>query len=308
MFAELGAPPAYLLSETEIPPSPLAKGELPGTFQWLSLDSPKNYKKNPHPTIGPADVSYTLNSRGYRCPEFDDLKKRPDDVVTVACIGSSGLFGTGLPEEKSIPYLLQGMLQEHLGREVLSINLAVGGTGPEYVTRMLFSVIPVLRPDIVILTTHAFNRREFIGETGSIYTTQSYPHWHHRFIDPERYQMHVVCKRISNPYNHTILFLTNALVWESVCDRSDKMWLFMTEGFSEQLEPVNKWLKDPRKMVEPGFFPLIRKYRDEPSTGLARDMLHPGTLTTKAITDTLFERLLEVYEARLDELKRGNKS
>jgi hypothetical protein len=308
MFADLGAPPAYLLSEEEIPPSPLAKGELPGSFQWHSIDSAKNFKKNPHPTIGPDDVTYDLNRHGYRCPEFEDLKSRTENAVTVACIGSSGLFGTGLPEDKSLPYLIQDSLREYLDRDVVSVNLGIGGTGPDYVTRMLFSVIPVLDPDILILTTHAFNRREFFGESGKVYTTQSYPHWHQRFIDPERYQMHQVCKRISNPYNHVMFFLTNALVWESLCDSSDKMWLFMTEGFSDQLEPVNRWMKDARKMVGPGFFPLIREYRDEPSTGLARDMLHPGTLTTRAIADILFGRLIEVYGDRLDQLKRSNSS
>ena len=308
MFAEFGAPPAYLLSETEIPPSPLAKDDLPSSSNWYSLDSEKNFNKNPHPTIGPDDVVYNFNSHGYRCPEFASLKEADADTVTVACIGSSGLFGTGLPEENSLPVLLQNSLRDLLQRDVTAINLGVGGTGPDYVTRMLFSVIPVLDPDILVLTTHAFNRREFFGETGRVYTTQSYPHWHQRFIDPERFQMHTVCKRISNPYNHAMFFLTNALVWESVCDRAGKIWLFMTEGFSDQLAPVNKWLADSRRMVEPGFFPLIREYRSDPATGLARDMLHPGIQTTQAIADIFMQRLTEVYGDRLDELKRGGNS
>ena len=156
-----------------------------------------------------------------------------------------------------------------------------------------------------LLTTHPFNRREFIGETGQIYTTQSYPHWHHRFTDPERYQMHAACRQISNPYNHVMQFLTNAKVWESLCDAANVMWLFTTEGFSEHIESVYPFMRDPRKMVGPGMFPLVKKYRVNPETGLARDMLHGGILPTKELAEILFDRLRELYADRLERLKHS---
>jgi hypothetical protein len=304
MLAELNKSPAYLLSETEIPPNPNAADDISGVHRWHSLDSEKAYRKNPHPTIGPDDVMYRLNRHGYRCPELDTVLQTKGASVTVACIGASGLFGTGLPEPMILTTRLQQLLEEYLGRSVTCLNFGVGGTGADYVSRMLFSVIPVLQPDIVILTTHPFNRREFIGETGQIYTTQSYPHWHQRFTDPERYQMHVACRTISNPHNHVMHFLSNAIVWQSLCDKSDVMWLFASEGYTEHVESVNHWMDEPRKMVGPGMFPLTKKYRSDPETGLARDMLHPGVLPTKELAEILFARLQELYADRLDGLKQ----
>jgi hypothetical protein len=181
----------------------------------------------------------------------------------------------------------------------------VGGTGPDFVTRMLFSVLPVLKPHIVLLTTHPFNRREFIGERGRIFSSQTYGHWQHLFIDPERRQMQRACKLISNPYNHVTQFITNAKVWESLCDDAGAMWLFTTEGFAEQISSIDGLMREPRKMVGPGMFTLIRKYRHEPATGLARDMLHPGIVPTEELADSLLARYLELYSDRFEVLKHS---
>lgn len=298
MFAELGKAPAFLLSRTEIPPSPdTPHGE---THKWMSLDSEANYRKKPHPTFGPDDVEYRFNRQGYRCPEFD---QRAEGDVTFACVGASGLFGTGLPEPLTLPFLLRDKFQALLGRRVVSWNMGVGGTGLDFVTRMLFSVLPVLKPDIVLLTTHPFNRRELIGETGRIFSSQTYSHWQHIFTDPERRQMQRVCERVSNPYNHVMQFITSAKVWESLCDDAGAMWLFTTEGFAEQISPADGFMREPRKMVGPGMFTLVRKYRHEPATGLARDMLHPGILPTQELADILFARYTELYSDRLEKLK-----
>ncbi len=299
MFAELGKAPTFLLSSAEIPPSP--DGPRASTHHWVSLDSEQNYRKKPHPRFGPNDIEYRFNRQGYRCAEFD---QRADGDISFACIGASGLFGVGLPESITLPALLRDKFQTLLGRRVVSWNLGVGGTGPDFVTRMLFSVLPVLKPDIVLLTTHPFNRREFIGETGRIFSSQTYSHWQHFFTDPERRQMQRACERISNPYNHVMQFVTSAKVWESLCDDARAMWLFTTEGFAEQISSIDGMMREPRKMVGPGMFTLIRKYRPEPATGLARDMLHPGILPTEELADILFARYVELYSDRLGKLKQ----
>jgi hypothetical protein len=303
MFAELGKAPAYLLSRTEMPPSP--EGVEPGIRRWHSLDSEANYRKNPHPRFNTESIEYRFNKQGYRCDEFDRIASRSSDVVTLACIGSSGLFGTGLPLAETLPVLLQGKFQELLGRPVESWNLGVGGTGPEYVSRMLFSVLPIIKPDIVLLTTHPFNRREFIGETGRIYSSQTHgAHWQHMFTDPERRQMQRACAVVSNPYNHVTQFVTNAKVWESLCDDAGVLWLFTTEGFAEHIATADSVMREPRKMVGPGMFVLTKQYRDKPEVGLARDMLHPGVRPTRELADTLFARYRELYADRLHTLKR----
>jgi hypothetical protein len=165
-----------------------------------------------------------------------------------------------------------------------------------------------MKPQLVLLTTHPFNRREFLGEAGQIYTAQSHTHWQHRFVDPERFKMHKVCARISNPYNHAINFITHAKVWESLCDDAGAAWLFLTEGIAEQIESINPFMRDARKMVNPGMFDLIRKYRDDPETGLARDMLHSGVAPTEEHVDSLFDRFVEIYADRLAALRAADRT
>ena len=303
MIADIGKPPAFLLADKDIPPSPMERDQ-GAVYQWYSPDSEARNRKDPHPSFGPTDIEYRFNRHGYRCAEFEEMAQQPEDAVTLACIGSSGLFGTGLPEPFTLPRLLQAAFQDYLGRPVQSWNLGLGGSGPGYVTRMLFSVLPVMKPDLVLLTTHPFNRREFIGETGRIYAVQSYAHWQHFFTDPERRQMQRACNTISNPYNHLMQFVTNAKVWESLCDDAEAIWLFMTEGYSEHIEAAYAKMREPKKMVGPGFFPLTKKHRDDPGTGLARDMLHPGIRPMHEIVDTLMSAYKAVYANRLDALKR----
>jgi len=114
--------------------------------------------------------------------------------------------------------------------------------------------------------------------------------------------MQRACRMISNPYNHVTQFVTNAKVWESLCDDAGVMWLFTTEGFTEQIASVDYVMREPRKMVGPGMFTLTKKYRADAATGLARDMLHPGVKPTEELADILFARYRELYANRIQEL------
>ena len=304
-LAEIGAAPAYLFSRTEIAPNPLLHMAQPGRHRWHGLDSERRYRNNPHPVLGPNDVEYAFNRHGYRTAEFDELLLPAQDAVRIVTIGASGALGAGLPQEHSFPALFTEKLGEHLGRPAQNWNLSVGGTSADFVSRMLFSAIHVVKPAAVLLTCFPFYRREMFGETGRIFVSSSRPHWQHRFINPEQWGVDRACERISNPHADLVNFVTNLKVWESLCDRAGVPWLFTTEGYASQIESVEGLVADPRKMVGPGLHALIRQYAPEPATGLARDMLHGGTKPNQEIADRLFERLLEVYPAEVEALRRG---
>jgi hypothetical protein len=296
-FAPVAAAPAQLFSRTEIPPSPHLSHIPPGTHRWLSLDSEANYRKNPHPVLGADNVRYSINRHGYRTTDLDKAARDGHGKIRIVCIGSSGGFGTGLPEEATFPVVFRDLLQKHIGREAIVWNLSLGGTGADFVTRMLFSAIPVLRPHVMLFTCFPFNRREFIGETGRIFVSSAMPNWHQRLSDPEHWLFDDVCRRICNPYNDLTNMVANIKVWEALCDEAHIPWLFTTEAFAEQLEPIEFLLREPRKMVGPGVMALIRIHRSEPAGGLARDMLHAGIRPTRELAEAMFARLLEIYPA-----------
>jgi hypothetical protein len=158
-----------------MPPNPLLGYISPGVHQWLSLDSEQAYRRNPHPTLGPGSIVYRINRHGYRTYEFDQASEVNRDRLNVVCVGSSGAFGIGIPDDKLFLNLFAEHLSRHTGRAVVTWNLSQGGTGADYVTRMLFSAIPVLKPHVLLLTCFPLNRREFIGEEGRIFASYAQP-------------------------------------------------------------------------------------------------------------------------------------
>lgn len=298
-FAEPGTPPAHLFSAKQIPPSPLLRMIRPGLHRWIGLDSEARYRERPHPVLRPDSVEYRINSHGYRTAELDRASEIGANAVRVVCIGSSGAFGAGLPEEATFPVVFSKLLGQHLAQPVAVWNLSMGGTGPDYVTRMLFSAISVLAPHVILLTTFPFNRREFIGETGRIFVASGHTYWQQRLTDPGQWEMDNVCRKTCNPSSDLVNVLTNLKVWESFCDDASIPWLFTTEAYSTQMEPLAPFLREPRKLVGPGIHALIKLYRTQPTDGLARDMRHAGIRPNREIAAALLERLIELYPCQI---------
>lgn len=294
-FAPIDRAPEHLFSRTQIPPSPHLEHIPPGKHRWLSLDSEASFNKNPHPALGADSVEYAINRHGFRTTDLDRAADDGRNKLRIVCIGSSGAFGTGLPESATFPMVFRDLLQAYTDREAIVWNLSLGGTSADFVSRMLYSAIPVLRPHMVLLTCFPFNRREFFSEMGLPYVSTATPHWQQRFTNPQRWQFDDVSRRICNPYNDLTNFVANLKLWESLCDDASVPWLFVTESLSEHVEPLGFLLRDPRKMVLPGIMTLIRNFRNEPSTGYARDMLHAGVEPTRVLGGILFEKLMEVY-------------
>jgi hypothetical protein len=81
-----------------------------------------NRKKFPEKNLENFNISYNLNSNGYRAPEWNNV----DWKNSVVIFGCSIVFGIGLPEEETISYKLEKLLNRPV------INLGVPGSGPTY--------------------------------------------------------------------------------------------------------------------------------------------------------------------------------
>lgn len=96
-------------------------GEL--TNKFLSSDTRElfkaNRKKHGKDFFRGVDISYNLNSNGYRAPEWDQVDWKNSAVI----MGCSNVFGIGLPEEETISYKLEKLLKLPV------INLGVPATG-----------------------------------------------------------------------------------------------------------------------------------------------------------------------------------
>jgi len=102
-----------------------ARGLLPGVQPWFGSDQPSlfdhNCRTNPEQMLPWRDrvINYTLNSRGFRTPEFSEVKWNHALVL----FGCSVAFGEGLDDAAC----LAGQLAQMVDRPV--INMGISGAG-----------------------------------------------------------------------------------------------------------------------------------------------------------------------------------
>jgi len=94
--------------------------QCPGTFPFEGSDNRALYIKHRKKNLVPAkDCNYTLNSHGYRCPEFEDIKW-DESIVAFGC---SNTLGIGLDDKETFCNIVQDITKRPV------INLGQGATG-----------------------------------------------------------------------------------------------------------------------------------------------------------------------------------
>jgi hypothetical protein len=96
-------------------------------FKFCDSDDEKNFMKNLH--LQPKDwyyahndVTYTVNSLGYRTKNFNEI----DWENSIVMFGCSHIFGVGVDDEHTVPYFLEKLIG------IPVINMGCGGTGIQY--------------------------------------------------------------------------------------------------------------------------------------------------------------------------------
>lgn len=266
--------PLHLLSTAHMPCAPRTP---PGVRRtWQGTDSEERWRKRPHPTLGPADVDYRFNAHGYRCDEFDAA--RDEATLVVVSLGASEVLGTGVPVDRTSTAEFARLLGEETGRPAIAWNLGVGGGSADCIARMLVSALPVLRPDVVLITFPHGARREHLGDDGRVHChNREGPHRRKladRLLEPEEFALTQANLELSSEHNDTMNLYKNYKVCESLCVASSVLWLFSAtrDAFLERIAPV----VDATHWVRPGIGDLKLQADDDPATALARDMQHPG--------------------------------
>lgn len=90
-------------------------------FKFIPIDTEELYKHNlknqPEDWYyRHNDVTYTLNSKGYRAKEFDDIDWKNSIVI----FGCSHIFGTGVTDQHTVPHFLE----EISGFPVVNLGIA----------------------------------------------------------------------------------------------------------------------------------------------------------------------------------------
>lgn len=296
-------PPLHLLSVQQMPFAPRTPAGVRRT--WQGTDSEERFRKRPHPTLGPEDVDYRFNARGYRCAEFD--APRDPAALVVVSLGASEVLGTGVPVERTFTAELARLLARRLDRPVLPWNLGAGGCSADCVARLLVSALPVLRPDLVVMIFPHPARREHLGDDGRV-------HCHNRegparrklsdrLADPEHYALTEANLNLSSAHNDAVNLYKNYKVCEALCRASPAMWLYgaTRDAF---FDPIGHLLDEGHR-VRPGIGELKASSGADPALTLARDMQHPGVDVHREMAARMLAQLEACHADRLHDLARA---
>jgi hypothetical protein len=287
-----------------LPPS----GLTPGESQWHASDNAKRFRASPHPLLGPKDVAYRFNSLGYRCPEFSVPSSAParKPALTLLTLGASEVMGTGLPEEKVFGAVLARQLESHCGGPVMHWNLGKGGASTDYISRVLFSALHVLKPDIVVLNFPHASRREHFDDTGRVFDFHPVQRKSKSALerlklkiaaDPLRAEVMRAQATLGGAFSDTVNRYKNYQVCASLCEAARVMWVFA--GMQEKYLDAVSELVDGAHWVRPGLGDLRVASTAEDGMRWARDMAHPGIAPNRDFAALVFEKLQALYPDRL---------
>jgi hypothetical protein len=121
-FQKLKTNPCFLESSLAGEDNPM-----PGLNKFWALDSKKNFEENLKKLpqdwyYRTHDVTYTVNSLGYRAPEFKEI----DWANSVVMFGCSTVFGDGVDDNDTIPAQLSKIINKPV------INLGAGGSSMDW--------------------------------------------------------------------------------------------------------------------------------------------------------------------------------
>ena len=246
------------------------------THNWIGTDTEENYKNRGNKRYSTTDISYELNSNGYRCPEFDiGVKQQP------LFIGCSVTFGVGLKTDEIWTHHIYEWLRKKYPRNVSQYNnLSNGGSGWDYVARTLMQVVPILQPSIVIAYMPTITRRELFWGRNNI-GFQWVPNTGQLVDTPLQY-----IERLATQDQYTFYrTMMNLRMIEFVCSSSNTKLIWTTWDY--EAEKVLK-LYPPQS----GYFDSLRSSVGSRVPDFARDGLHPGPNSHLNITDD-FKKALE---------------
>lgn len=122
---------------------------------WHSSDTEENYYLRGNTKYGPKDITYNLNTFGYRSREIDPESK----YCKIMFVGCSFTFGSGLPLEEVWTTQLTKMIGDHYNIKVEQHNFGQPAHGIDTFARIVYQVAPILRPDFVaVLLTSPFRQ------------------------------------------------------------------------------------------------------------------------------------------------------
>lgn len=137
---------------------PIHRDKLNNEYKWWPSDTKENYDPVNN-AYGPEDITYKLNSNGFRCDEFDIPCKNG-----ILFLGCSFTKGIGLPLEHTWAYILLDLIKKETNQDIPFWNLSFGGSGLDFQTRVYYHYGLKLKPKLVFAYLPVY-RRELYNDS-----------------------------------------------------------------------------------------------------------------------------------------------
>ncbi len=254
------------------------------TLLWMHSDNEKN---RPNPAYRDVDISYVLNSHGYREDEFDFNDERP----TILCLGDSFTLGVGLPRKWIWPKLLEGMFEG-----VRVINLGDGGASNDQMTRTLGQAIELFKPVLVIANLSDASRREFFHPAEHTYVV------HQKLLvntgghKEAHKKVHAAYLKMRNPVDDFINYCANTEMMKTICMAHGAAFRWST--WDHEMHEL------PDELMDQYTDPDCRMKHRMVGVDNARDNSHFGVESNLTFATQTFEVVKDIVSETLEQNRR----
>jgi len=266
-----------------------------GIYKWFPTDTEENFKKHEASRINYTenDITYDLNSFGYRCPEFD-LTKKGQTVF----IGCSLTWGTGIKNTDMWSRKVFCKLKERDETQTEYINLSCPGASTDKITRILIQTLPIFKPKNLFVFFPPLVRYEVFNTTLNKWNNNYIQYWgtiDYLFGRTENKEKvgkilwEGLDKVVSEPKYNFYHFVCSLRTIQLICQlmNINLVYSIWGEEKGDMLDNVLH-ISDDKRM----FWSL---YHD-PKADCARDNAHPGIIDNKRFANDFWNCYLRNYE------------
>ena len=219
------------------------------------------------------DLTYDINNHGFRCPPFDDIDHRKQQIMVLGC---SYTFGIGLRQEQ----LWHDHLLLAFSDETTQIwNLGVPGYSNDAIARLAWRFLEYIRPAMIFVQWTHFHRREYVRDDNSVWRilTNNPRFWNDGSVEYKAFfSMH-------NDFNDQYCFEKNLALLSNIAK---------AHGITFEYETTNN-------------FPLIDYARDNEHPGPDSHKLFAVQIYNQYLNQVIYEdaekqKLLDEFLDKLD--------
>jgi len=228
-----------------------------------------------------AKAGYDLNKQGFRCTAFETRKDI--NVVTVGC---SNALGWCVQMHQRYSAVFCKGLAEATGKSVNDWNLGLPAKSNDYNTRMVWTALSTLKPDIVLVGFTGMSRREYWDCTGKCidYVPSNYPDVIKTKL-PQEMHLHKKLHLLQSEWDNVSNFIRNFKTIESLLNGKPWYFSFSSGGelggnISESIEPI---IPQDRYV---DYLHIVDK---------ATDGWHPGPESHKMLGEKMLQRYLNEF-------------